>query len=324
MSGKTGGFRLNMTCYIFQGGMSRLKSRRVWFTMGPDNMENRPLISDEMRAALPGVSVEEQMVPVDSRVALRVGILRPVKKTGRPTVVFVAGWMTQLESWFEVLQEMTRDFPVIYVETREKKSSRIQGRAGFGVGDIGGDVVRIVGHFGLRDRGYLIVASSLGATAVMDRHQDFKTRPRTLVMVNPNAVFRIPAFWKWVVRLFFPPLLKVFRPVVKWYLRTFRLDIRSDPAQYKKYCATLDNADPWKTKQTAMAIWDYRIWDKLGSLRIPTLIVGASRDKLHEPENMERMVSLVPGATYLDLETNARNHSRELVEEIRRYLRNQG
>jgi pimeloyl-ACP methyl ester carboxylesterase len=280
--------------------------------------------SDPGRPVFPGVTVEEQMVAVDPQVSLRVTVFRPEKPTDRPAVVFVAGWMTLIDSWIEVLGEMTRDFVVVYVETREKKSSRIRGRAGFGVAEIGADVVRVVDHFGLKDGRYVIVASSLGATSVMDRHGEFRPAPRALVMINPNAVFRIPAFWKQVVRFFYPPLLRVLRPVVKWYLRTFRLDIHSDPAQYKKYCATLDNADPWKSKLTAMAIWDYQIWDRLPSLRFPTLIVGASRDKLHEPENMKRMVSLIPRATYLDMETNARNHSPELVKEIRRYLEKSG
>ena len=280
--------------------------------------------SEPGRPVFPGVVVEDQLIAVDRQVSLRVKVFRPEKPTGRPTVVFVAGWMTLIDSWIEVLGEMTRDFPVIYVETREKKSSRIRGRVGFGVAEIGADVARVVDHFGLKDGRYVIVASSLGATAVMDRHGEFRSAPRALVMINPNAVFRIPAFWKQVVRLFYPPLLRVLRPVVKWYLRTFRLDIHSDPAQYKKYCATLDNADPWKTKRTAMAIWDYQIWDRLPTLRFPTLIVGASRDKLHEPENMKRMVSLIPRATYLDMETNARNHSPDLVQEIRSYLEKSG
>lgn len=264
------------------------------------------------------------MVAVNPRVSLRVTVFRHPDLPPGPAVVFVAGWMTLIDSWVDVLRELTRFFEVIYVETREKKSSRIHGRVGFGVGNIGADVARVVERFDLREGEYVIVASSLGATAVMDRHSEFRPVPRALVMVNPNAAFRIPAFWKLVVRLFYPPLLRLLRPVVKWYLRTFRLDVRSDPAQYKKYCATMDNADPRKTKRTAMAIWDYEIWDRLPSIRIPTLIVGASRDKLHEPENMERMVSLIPRATYLDMETNARNHSPELVSEIRKYLEKPG
>jgi pimeloyl-ACP methyl ester carboxylesterase len=122
------------------------------------------------------------------------------------------------------------------------------------------------------------------------------------------------------IRIFYPSLFILFRPFVKWYLRTFRLDIQSDKAQYEKYCKTLDNADPWKSKKTAMALWNYQIWDKLEKVRFPTLLIGASKDQLHEPTNVQRMVALMPRATYLDLETNARNHSGELVKQIRIYL----
>ena len=285
-------------------------------------MKSNQIYPELNRLGFSGVSIEEQMVATGPNVWLRVVVFQPLKPKDNPAVVFVAGWMSIIDGWIEVLKEMTRDFVVYYVETREKKSSRIKGHVRYGVRDIGMDIVKIVDHFGLKDNQYLIAGSSLGATAVLDCHGFFNALPLTLVMINPNAEFRIPKIWKWIIGLFYPPLFVLFRPVVKWYLRTFRLDIHSDPAQYKKYCGTLDNADPWKSKRTAMAIWNYQIWDKLQSVQFPTLIVGASRDKLHEPENIQRMVSQLPGATYLDMETNARNHSQELVEEIRKYLDN--
>jgi hypothetical protein len=50
------------------------------------------------------------------------------------------------------------------------------------------------------------------------------------------------------------------------------------------------------------------------------MIVGASRDTLHEPENMKKMVSMMKNAVYLDLETNKLTHSSGMVREMRRYI----
>jgi len=268
----------------------------------------------------PGTTISENMVALDQNTQLRVISFHPGADKRETEVVFVAGWMSLIDGWVPVLREMTRDFIVHYIETREKKSSRLKGKARFGVEDIGMDIVRLVKKLELKDQKYIIVASSLGATAVFDCCQFLSVSPGALIMINPNAVFRIPLFWRILVRLFYAPLFVVFRPMIKWYLRMFRLDVQADPAQYQKYCRTLDNADPRKSKKTVLALWNYQVWDKLKTVGYPTLLVGASRDKLHEPKNTRRMVSMIPRATYLDMETNARNHSPELVKAIRRYL----
>lgn len=268
----------------------------------------------------PGTTISEKMIAPDPNTRLRVISFHPGADKRETEVVFVAGWMSLIDGWVEVLREMTRDFTIHYIETREKKSSRLKGKARFGVTDIGMDIVRLVKKLELKDHEYIIVASSLGATAVFDCCQFLSVSPAALIMINPNAIFRIPLFWRILVRLFYAPLFVVFRPVIKWYLRTFRLDVRADPAQYQKYCRTLDNADPRKSKKTVLALWNYQVWDKLKTVLYPTLVVGASKDKLHEPENTRRMLSMIPRTTYLDMETNARNHSPELVQAIRRYL----
>jgi pimeloyl-ACP methyl ester carboxylesterase len=268
----------------------------------------------------PGTRISEDIVALDPNTQLRVISFYPEVDKRDTEVIFVAGWMSLIDGWVQVLQEMTRDFTVHYIETREKNSSRLKGKARFRVMDIGMDVIRMVEKLELKDQKYIIVASSLGATAVFDCCRFLSVSPGALIMINPNAVFRIPLFWRILVRLFYAPLFVVFRPVIKWYLRTFRLDVQADPAQYQKYCRTLDTADPRKSKKTVLALWNYQVWDKLKTVQYPTLVIGASRDKLHEPENIRRMVSLLPRATYLDMETNARNHSPELVKVIRRYL----
>lgn len=268
----------------------------------------------------PGASVSEEWINTADNVRLRVFLFRPARISRQPAVVFVAGWMSLIDGWQKVLREMTEDFVVYYLETREKKSSVIKGHAGFGIVDIGMDVVKLVDHYRLKQGEYLILGSSLGATAIVECCPFLNIPPKVLVLINPNAVFRVPRFARIFIRLFYAPLFVLFRPFVKWYLRNFRLDMKADNAQYYKYCQTLDNADPRKSKKTVMAIWDYRIWDKLVMVEFPALIVGASKDRLHEPENIRRMVTLMPRATYLDLETNARNHSEEVVRQIRLFL----
>ena len=73
-------------------------------------------------------------------------------------------------------------------------------------------------------------------------------------------------------------------------------------------------------KKAVLALAKYTIWEKLGAITCPVLIVGASKDKLHEPENLKKMTSLLPNAKYIDLETNRRTHSKEVVGALKKFI----
>jgi pimeloyl-ACP methyl ester carboxylesterase len=270
----------------------------------------------------PGVFYEEKMVPVKENVSLRVITFTPPVDNDNPAVIFVPGWISLLSGWKRVLKEMTKDFLVYYIETREKITSRVKGKVAYSVEAIGGDIVDLVSQLKLKPKQYILFGSSLGGTVLLDCCRFLKTEPLFLVLIGPNAVFRVPKFGMAIIRPFYPGLYLILKPFIKWYLKTFRLDVKTDYAQYKKYCDNLDTADPWKLKKAAISFSKYQVWDKLEQIKYPTLIVGASKDLLHEPLNLKKMVSMIKDVTYLDLETNKATHSAVVVEEMRKTMAN--
>lgn len=50
------------------------------------------------------------------------------------------------------------------------------------------------------------------------------------------------------------------------------------------------------------------------------LIIGASKDKLHEPENLKKMTARFQNAKYVDLETNRSTHGKEVVSVLRKFI----
>jgi pimeloyl-ACP methyl ester carboxylesterase len=267
-----------------------------------------------------GTTVRVEMVPVSEQVTLKVITFEPAKPPEHPPVVFVAGWITLMAAWKDVLREMTKDFTVHYVETREKISSEVKGKAPYTVEALGKDIVSFVRGRGFENGGYLLFGSSLGATVVLDCIRFLEKKPRCVVVVGPNAEFRVPWWGMILVGLLYPPFYALIKPFVKWYLRNFRLNVESDFAQYRKYCNNLDAADPWKLKKAAWAFSCYTVWDLLPAIDLPVLLVSASKDKLHEPENLKKMAEMLPRCTVLDFETNQGTHSAGMVEAMRRYL----
>jgi len=272
----------------------------------------------------PDCNVDDTLISLANGVSLRLITFRPGHKSPLPAVVFVAGWISRIESWQKVLREMTRDFVVYYIETREKISSKVPENANFDVNTIGDDIVQSIEHLRLEENRYLLFGSSLGATVIVDMYSRLSIKPCCLVLVAPNAEFRMPLIWKIIIILFYPPFYILLKPWVKWYLRRFRLNVKKDAAQYAKYCRALDGADPYKLKPAALSFSRYQIWDMLQVIDSPVLIVGGSHDKLHDPENLKRMTALLSSSSYVDLETNSRTHTAEVVEVTRRFLRTHG
>jgi len=278
-------------------------------------------MEDFSEFSAPETTCQIQNVPVNKNVTLKVITFSPLKATTNPVVIFVPGWISLMSGWKEVLIEMSRDFTIHYVETREKISSTISGKVHYQVEDFARDISSLVDVFKLKDRNFILFGSSLGATTIVDSCRFLTSQPLCLVLIGVNAVFYIPKFWRHVVRLFPPRLYLAFKPFIKWYLRNFRLDVQSDLAQYKKYCLNIDTADPWKLKKAALAFVRYAIWDRLPDIKIPALLISASKDKIHDLQNIRHISALMSNSTNIDLETNSNTHSAAMVVEMRKFIK---
>jgi pimeloyl-ACP methyl ester carboxylesterase len=125
-----------------------------------------------------GASWNEAMIAVSDRVRLRVITFKPPKPSPKPPVVFVPGWITLMAAWKDVLREMTKDFTVHYVETREKSSSDVSGGVPYTVEALGRDIDEIVSRLAPGDGRYVLFGSSLGATVLLDCVRFIRVRPK--------------------------------------------------------------------------------------------------------------------------------------------------
>jgi pimeloyl-ACP methyl ester carboxylesterase len=277
------------------------------------------MIDDLSEFHAPGARPYDRMVPLPNGVSLRIVTFTP-ETPGQPCpVVLAPGLVSVMATFRNLLVELTKDFVVHYLETRDKSSSVVGPGAAFDVGAVGSDIVEAVSHLGLEDRKYVLFGASLSATAMIDRAADFRPAPLCLVLLEPNAVFDYPPWSLPVIRIG-APLYRVIKPVAKWYLRTFRVNTAEDYEMYRINCRALDAADPYKLRDTVLAISPYRIWDRLASVRTPALIVSASKDTFHRHDDIVRIVAAIEKSTPCDLEKHTRIHSPELVDRVRRYI----
>ena len=90
-------------------------------TMSAENLEDY---------CAPGTTVRDEMVRVTPQVSLRVITFTPPQASTQPAIVFVAGWISLMRGWKNVLREMTKDFTVYYVETTGKDFVAHRGKDG--------------------------------------------------------------------------------------------------------------------------------------------------------------------------------------------------
>jgi pimeloyl-ACP methyl ester carboxylesterase len=267
-----------------------------------------------------GTKFTEKMVDVSYEISLRVIEFTPSKKTNRPTVLFIPGWISLMKGWKVVLKEMTEDFHIIYAETREKISSNVKYTKDFSVEAIAGDLVKLIDIYDLKENEFIMFGSSLGGTAILESFKMLNEKPLCFALLGPNAEYRTPLWGRMIIKVFWIRLYPAFKQFVKWYLKNFRLDIENDRAQYEKYCNALDAADPKKLKPGALALAKYKVWEILSDIDLPVLIIGATKDLLHEPENLLKIDKMLPNSTFLDMGTNTLAHGPEMVVELRKYI----
>ena len=245
----------------------------------------------------------------------------------KPVILFVAGWISLISGWKEVLKVLTAEHRVIYLESREKQSSIVPDvkKVSFAMERFKLDISEMIKKVILPTEKFILAGSSLGSSAIIEYCRLESPKPLSAVLIAPNTEFRFPKILGSIIPAIHPSLYLSVKPLIKWYLKNFRLDKNKCKEQIEKYENTLDCADPYKLKANALAIKNYSVWEHSGNVNIPCLIIGATKDTLHDAENIKRLLKVIPKSTYVELESNMETHSekagRIIVEYIQRSFR---
>ena len=270
--------------------------------------------------------VKEYMQEVSDGISLKIIDFIPKKVSpDKPIIIFVAGWISLISGWKGVLKVLTSEYRVLYLESREKQSSIVPNvkKVKFSIERLKLDISEVISKIITPSGKFILAGSSLGASAILEYCGSEKREPLSAVLIGPNTEFRFPRILGALLPVMPPSLYVLIKPVVKWYLRNFRLDKKNSMEQIEKYEKTLDCADPYKLKANALAIKNYAIWDRINSITVPCLILGATTDTLHGTENIKHLLNIMPYASYIEFESNMDTHSEKaghaIVDYIQRY-----
>ncbi|MFZ5572448.1 MAG: alpha/beta fold hydrolase [Thermodesulfobacteriota bacterium] len=280
------------------------------------------LVGGRMESGLP---VREEYITVSDGVALKVFDFKNENDNGDgPVVVFVAGWVSLISGWTEVLGHLGAHYRTLYVETREKRSARLPENQAvdFSVPRMRMDIRELIERKIEDGRPFYLAGSSLGATIILDYMAGNVRQPQAALLISPICDFPFPPWLLFIIRFVPAGLYTLVRPILKLYLKHFRLDRKKEPEQVKKYEGTIDAAEPIRLKANAYALKDYSLWNRLHLIQAPVVIIGAKSDTLHGIETLEKMVALLPSARLELMQSNKETHSEKvavfMTEEIAR------
>jgi pimeloyl-ACP methyl ester carboxylesterase len=268
-------------------------------------------------------TVKEYYSALSDGVSLKIIDFTP--RTGfqeKPVILFVAGWISLISGWKGVLKVLSAKHRVIYLESREKQSSLVPDvkKVSFSMERLKLDIGEIIGKVIAPAEEFILAGSSLGASAILEYCGSERRKPLSAVLVSPNAELRFPKFLELVVPALHPSLYFSIKPLLKWYLRNFRLDKKNSREQVEKYENTLDCADPYKLKANALALRNYSLLNRVNRIIVPCFFIGATTDALHGTEDIKHIMKITPDSIYVELESNMETHSEKAGRLIVKYI----
>jgi len=233
------------------------------------------------------------------------------------TLFVVAGWGSVVLGWEEMLLEAMKDFDIVYLETREKSSSKLSKRSVFGLSRMAKDVEETIYQLGIDQKKLILFGSCMGATLIAYGLAERFFNPFLSVLVAPPPRFEMPPLTRYLVPIAPRWILKPIKPLLRFWVKKFKSE---SPEQAAKYIRVINEADGYRWKKVGKKLALGKYWDIFPKINSRVLIVGAEKDRMHDAKTTEKIVQLIPNAIYTNLETNHNTHGPVMVETLREIL----
>lgn len=243
----------------------------------------------------PGVG-EIRYVPVPGA-EIRVIHVRPDRPKARRPVVLVPGWGTTPEGFREFYGPLHGEAEFLFVETREKNSSRILDlRADLSVERAALDIRAALESEGLAGRDYVLVGACWGSAQILEGLIRGILDAPTVLLADPmHTLWFNKTFLRRVSPWIPAAAIRAVRPL----LRQALVGDLKEGAQKRRTFEFIDGADVRKWKKSAEAAWDFELFGRLGAVRREVFVLNGTGDKVHDPRNYPRVAAELPAGRFL-------------------------
>jgi len=270
---------------------------------------------------LSGANAEEFFVEVAPNISVRVLRWVPADSSASsldPAVV-VPGWGSVFEGWRPLLTEWVSRRPIVYIETREKKSARITRkvrREDFEMRHHGHDVAAVLGKLGIDSAEVDWFSSSLGATLLIDAYQNDVLAGRSSILLAPNPDFEFPLWARILLKM---PLPKFIHPALVRFAVWIVERRTEEEGQRIRYRRALLSQDLERLLLSSRANIRYSLPQDLSNASVPCAVMTASSDTLHGMDKVLDIVDRLPNAVLIEVPSNQYAHEADVLVEIEEF-----
>ena len=268
-----------------------------------------------------GANAEEFFVEVAPNISIRVLRWVPADSSASsldPAVV-VPGWGSVFEGWRPLLTEWVSRRPIVYIETREKKSARITRKVGqedFEMRHHGHDVAAVLGKLGIDSAEVDWFSSSLGATLLIDAYQNDVLAGRSSILLAPNPDFEFPLWARILLKM---PLPKFIHPALVRFAVWIVERRTKEEGQRIRYRRALLSQDLERLLLSSRANIRYSLPQDLSNASVPCAVMTASSDTLHGMDKVLDIVDRLPNAVLIEVPSNQYAHEADVLAEIEEF-----
>ena len=257
---------------------------------------------------------EEKMITVsDSSQILVLHTKAQGKERSKFKLVVVPGWASIVLGWDDFLMKAKDYFDIYYIETREKKSSKLVKKSKYTLDRMSLDLKEVPEILKLDPKETVFFSSSFGAILNADALYKKKIDPFLTILLGPMSKIDMPFSFRYLLYVVPSFLMRAFAPIGKFWIKKFKSE---DEVQAAKYIRVIDEADPvkWKKFLTRMAF--KKFWDTYAGIEGRVLLIDESEDKLHKTIVTNKIASLIKNSEIVDLKTNKFTHSAGIADFI--------
>ena len=266
---------------------------------------------------LDGNVAVEHWIEVESGVSIRVLVWNS-EGTGLDsgTVVMVPGWGSLFEGWRPLVTEWVKSRHLIYIETREKASSKFNRRISkddFSIERHSKDIAAVLEALDVEQANIDWYSSSLGSTILIDAFEKGDLDGRSSVLLAPNPDFRFPL---WSRMIIYSPLPMVaFRKMVGFVAWVVNRRTKEEGQKVRYRRALLAQDVP---RMLLSARWNlgYSLPEDLSRIEVPCAVMTAASDTLHDFGKVERLADSIANCKMIKVPSNQYAHEPDVLSEI--------
>ena len=246
-------------------------------------------------------------VPVNDG-EIKVYHFQPENPISKRPLIFVPGWGGTEIGFMDFYEVIHNKIECYYIETREKRSSRINRKtAKLDMSQKAQDIQDVIDYLNFNEKDFVLYGTCWGAAIILQGLIDGTIKAPTYVVNDPMHTLWFP---KWVLK-YISPILPVFvvriiKNIIKWLmLRTMK-----EETQKKRAETFVANAEIWKWKRAADSVKNFELFGNVSGIKEEVFVTNGTKDKIHHQTDYPKIAQEIPNGRFIFMKTDESQRER--------------